>query len=391
VTRTVITGELLDELRFEGDPPVDAVIEQHAAERAGAPPATLVADLAAHLELPPNRRSAALGAYLDETPPLPDWADPELMRRGADLFSLRGLEIGSALFLASLPQAYASARGARVLTLTGRLVSDPVRRVYETAQMVFDVLAHDGLSVPDGVGYRDIRRVRLMHAAVRYLILHDPRVSKTPSPEPGSSWDIGDGIPVSQEELVGTLLTFTVVVFETLERQGMPASEADAEAYLHLWCVVGHLLGIRPDVLPIPLAEAREVSAMIREREWGPSTDGELLGGALVGAIQRSLPPPLRGVPPAAIRWYNGPEVARYNGVHGGNLTEATFAPLRVGFGLFGLASSHEWLLHQLTMRCTAFVLGDFVRHGRTGHRPAFTVPEDLQARIRHPMRRWRF
>ena len=115
-----------------------------------------------------------------------------------------------ALFGASLPEAYAAARGARVLNLTGGMVDDLVRRVNETAQMIIDAMGTEGGIRPGESGYNDIRRVRLMHAAVRHLVLNDPSVQPP--------WDRTVSVPLNQEDLLGTLMTFTQIVFGALSK-----------------------------------------------------------------------------------------------------------------------------------------------------------------------------
>src|SRR5262249_28818435 len=131
--------DCLDELATEGDPIADAVVAEHARERIQFEPRELVADIGTHLVLPPERRSPAISAYLDAQPPLPGWADPDRLAAGSAFFANWGLEISTGLLCASLPESYAGARGAHVLCLTTRLVSDPVRRVSETARFLCDV------------------------------------------------------------------------------------------------------------------------------------------------------------------------------------------------------------------------------------------------------------
>src|SRR5262249_3309155 len=156
----------------------------------------------------------------------------------------------------------------------------------------------------------DIRRVRLMHAAIRYLVLNDPKVAKTTVPAVFPSWCLPCGLPVNQEDLFGTLMTFTQTVFESLDRLGVPAPGASAASYCHRRCVVGHLLGLRADLLPLGLDDARAITAAIRRRQNAPSEDAQLLTSALVRALQTSVRlPVLRPLPPAMIRWLVGPEV----------------------------------------------------------------------------------
>ena len=71
-----------------------------------------------------------------------------------------------------------------------------------------------------------------MHAAVRHLV----RASAAYDPE----W----GVPVNQEDLAGTLLTFSVVVLDALAKLGTTFSDEDADAYFHSWNCVGHVLGV---------------------------------------------------------------------------------------------------------------------------------------------------
>ncbi len=392
---TAITAERLDELSFVGDPPADAVVEQHAREHPGDPK-DLVGSIAQHLELPPEQRSPAIDAYLAEQPPLPSWAEPPLLQRGAAFFELVGLEIGSALFCASLPEAYAGARGARVLTLTAQMVTNPVRRVYETAQMIFDAMAADGLTVGTGSGYRDIRRVRLMHAAVRYLILHgvdhtdDATVARGETGVPPRVWYRPGGTPLNQEDLLGTLLTFTTIVFDALDRQGIGYEPADAAAYLHRWCVVAELLGIQPGLLPLDLDEARALRVLIRERQQRASLDAPLLGGHLVGALRATVRiPGLRELPATLIRWYCGDPIAAINGISGSGWTALLFDPFRRAMRLVGLVEQHDKMVRVLTRHLTAAILCDFMAHAR-GNRPPFTIPRQLDAQVRHTERRWR-
>ena len=97
------------------------------------------------------------------------------MRLGEDFFGRWGLYVPLVLMCSSLPECYAAAKGVQVLQLTARLASDTKRRVVETAQMVLDVMAPGGMQ-PGARGYRTVRKVRLMHAGVRYLIENDPRI-----------------------------------------------------------------------------------------------------------------------------------------------------------------------------------------------------------------------
>ncbi|MEY2461178.1 MAG: hypothetical protein QOG30_3008 [Acidimicrobiaceae bacterium] len=389
---TTWSDELFDELAHEGDPLVDAVIAEHVATSTPAPPSELVSSLAKHLVLPPAARSVPIHRYLSQRPALPAWTDDEKLQRSADFFDQNGLMIGSALFCASLPEAYAGARGARVLTLTTTMVTDPVRRVYETAQMVLDAMTAGGLDPATGAGYEDIRRVRLMHAAVRYLVLNDPTVRKTKVPEPYPSWCLASGVPINQEDLFGTLMTFTSTVFESLDRLGVEYSPEEADSYLHAWCVVGHLLGLRAKLLPLTLDDAREITAAVRRRQNCPSPDGVELSRALVGAMRETVRfRALRPLPKSMVRWSVGPDVAVTIGLSRHDPFALAFDGVAFMMRRFGLLERHNKFLRGLSRHVGAAALDSFVAAGRTGNRPPFSLPGQLDQQVSATRaRRWR-
>ena len=208
---------------------------------------------------------------------LPAWVQMDKVAAGQKFFQEHSLEIASALFTASLPKAYTATRGARVLFSTAELVSDVNRRIAETGRLLLDVMTpdDDGLS-PGTRGYRSALTVRGFHAAIRKL-LADQEPWRTEWKE----------TPINQEDLLGTLATFTVIVIEALETMGIVVSEAEREAYLHTWLVVGHLLGIDYSLLrrgtfkktlePLTYFEMQLVSDSIFRRQATPSPSGQIL------------------------------------------------------------------------------------------------------------------
>lgn len=126
------------------------------------------------------------------------------------------------LIFRSLPVTYMAQKPANVLDLTKLLEKYAERRIIETAQFVFDTMEY-GWYNPDKWGIRTIQRVRLMHASMRHLIMHsahhDPKDLAYP-------WQEGWGKPISQEDMLATLQTFSLEVIHVLERLGMKHSEA---------------------------------------------------------------------------------------------------------------------------------------------------------------------
>src|SRR5581483_7387456 len=126
------------------------------------------------------------------------------------------------LFCYSLPFCYAARKGVQVVWLTSRRYTNPTRRIIETAQMVVDVMRPGGLSA-GGTGVKTAQKVRLMHAGVRHQI------------HAYTGWNAEFGEPINQEDMAGTLMSFSWVVVDGLRRLGMGLNDAEAEAYLHAW------------------------------------------------------------------------------------------------------------------------------------------------------------
>jgi hypothetical protein len=247
--------------------------------------------------------------WLGDGPELPDWADDRLIAAGQRFFWRWPMPIATTLFCASLPMAYAAPRGARVLGATSRLSERPrvAQRLAETGQMVFDAMRPTGswsgaaglgptvvpvLALhPGSQGYLTTRTIRLLHAVVRQGLLRATR-------EP---WRPEHGLPVSQEDLLGTLLTFTVTVLDGLERLGIPVRRDEAEAYLHAWCAVGTVLGIDGALLPIGLDDAHELAFELAQREQAPSTDGTLLAEELLHQMSLAMPEGFSDLPAALV------------------------------------------------------------------------------------------
>jgi hypothetical protein len=269
-------------MRQLGDPaadgPVTAVLERGGVAAVNEIMRTLVrVDQPVPKELPDE-----LEDYFADTLPLPAWADMAKIERGQRVFETWGVQISVCLFCASLPSSYAAAKGVKVLYLTARLDTDARRRVMETGQFLMDVLAIGGLG-EHGKGRRAIQRVRLMHAAVRHLIKARAEVDP-------DLWKADWGAPLNQEDLAGTLLAFSYVVAEPMRRLGVRLSAKDADGYIHLWNVVGYLMGIREELLVRDLDDATALVDAIRRRHFKASPEGQDLTLALLNLLDELTP-----------------------------------------------------------------------------------------------------
>lgn len=237
--------------------------------------------------------------FFDERITPPAWFEPERARRARTWAKAHLFHIVTALFCASLPTAYAAPRGARILRGTGRMEgSDLDRRVNETAQFVLEVLAEDGFE-PSGKALRSIGKVRLMHAAVRSHLA-------------GKLAE--DEVPINQEDMLGTLFTFSLVVVRSARLLGVDMSDGEADDYFHLWRAVGSMLGIEDRLLPANYDDALALGRRIAARQFGPSEDGRALTADLLAGIERHVSG-MTWLPRQLMRYLVGDEIADHIGL----------------------------------------------------------------------------
>jgi hypothetical protein len=357
----------LDQLRLESDPLGDQIVADLFADVDASDPSQLFGTLITRQEEDQNSKVAE---YLHRPLDLPEWVEPALVAAGQERFARWGSHVFTALYAAALPSAYACWRGVQVLGLTARLYTDPKRRLNETAQFHLDVMDPGGLDEA-GRGLSDIRHVRLMHAAVRWLIAHDGR----------TKWNPEWGVPINQEDLLETLLTFTEIVFEVFDRTGIVYSTDDANAYLHTWSVVGFHLGIRPDLLPLTRADTSLLMPQVRRRQFGSSNSGKMLAAALLEQSQKMTPPGLRGLPATTLRYYVGDEVGDMLGVPKSDWTKVLFGPMAAVTKKLSIERAHRSALTGLSDWMGRGLLQLAVSAERSGGRPPFSVPDALADR----------
>ena len=301
-------------------------------------------------------------------------ADAEAFREAQELFGRYSTEISAALLLAALPQTYATRWGPSVLVATGGLVTGLRRRIRGTAQFLMRVM-----TAPKGPA-RSPREpwADAVSAAVELRVLHHSiRTGLSPqarrkarklglvAPGPGEGHDV----PLNQEDLLGTLLTFTVTVFEVLEQFGITWTRDEQEAYLRAWDKVGAFLGIGDaDVMaklqqktgaedkeilppgwttlrPPTVAAARAMMAAFRERHWipiepwtgrnGPGASsplsaeweslrpGRLLTSALLDELAAAMTPRTRALPSILMRTLAPPVVRDRLALGAGGMLQA--------------------------------------------------------------------
>lgn len=358
----------LESRRAIGDPPADAVIADLASSGGIADVNALMRMLIENDQTPSANLPESVRNYLATTGVLPTWMDVKQVKSGENVFWRYGPQIIVNLFCHSLPYCYAARKGVQVLALTSRLYTNPTRRVIETAQMIVDVMQPGGL-LENGSGVRSAQKVRLMHAGVRAQIAAHPE-----------SWDPSFGVPINQEDLAATLMSFSWIAIDGLRRMGHPVSDADAEAYLHCWKVVGHLLGVEPDLLPENMTRAGFFARAFQEHQYGACPEGQLMTKALIGLQEDNIPGVLfRSVPSILTRFYMGDRYADLLGVGRPLGGELVLRPLHRILPLLDGLADKLWILRRVNTDFGRRLIDALLVISRGGERPPFSIPTELR------------
>ena len=387
------TNERLDQLRHVTDEPADAVIAEFfesqlaiagAESTPGITPHELLMQLMNdRIVRPPEVAGLAMESVpisqrllneLAERAPAPDVPGPEV-KKGPQLVQNHGPEVLLNLACFSLPMAYGAAKGAMVLHETGYLENRVQRRLIETTQMVVDVMKPGGLA-SGGDGFRTAQEVRLMHAAIRYLI-------KTRD----ADWDYETlGEPINQEDMAGTLMTFSYVVLKGLYKLGLDIDRESQEAYLRAWRYVGQAMGLCEELLPNSLEDAQQLTWFIYQRQMRGSPQGRDLMRALLATMKSNLPRVAQWFAPSALRMLMEKELANELGVPRHVFWDnLTYLLLRIYSAINNLINidrlglnPHRWFSH-LVIEAVTYM-------GR-GHdqRATFSIPEELHEYWKQP------
>lgn len=267
---STLDGEMLRELERIGDPladPIaDLILVKRPAER----------DLLTFIETQAAAGEEACTTFLATVNEVPTWVNFAAMQAGADLFLRNSLAAVAVFVLNSLVLTYIPVNMARVLVQTGRLRGQVLRRLFETATMVRDVLETDALR-PGNSGWRAVLRVRIMHALVRRSILRSGK------------WN-HEQQPINQLELGQTGTLFGFVVVNGLERLGVPVSPEEKESYHHLWRYANWLQGV-PEVLqPTSFAHEARLHAELAHFNYFPDGNSMTLVESLFSALDMQAP-----------------------------------------------------------------------------------------------------
>ncbi len=277
------TDEFLESKRQVCDEPADLVIKEVVKIDGKEGSRQLFDKLITHIDMPLDQLPPPVQAFISEYGELPQWADKSKLKKAHEFFLDHGPRLLMMLYYKSLPLLYLCKNGAEVLIQTGRLAHKAeghavfAKRIAETGKFLLNVML-DAQFLAHGQAVRQILKVRLVHASIRHFI-------------PEEHWDSEQlGLPINQEDLATTLMTFSSVLIDGLKQFGVTEQEDRLEAYFHLWQVAGHLLGIQSSLIPQGYEQGHILIKKTLNRQAAPSPQGVLLTEALLDFTKDTIP-----------------------------------------------------------------------------------------------------
>lgn len=236
-TKHHLTARELNEIAQHGDPLADAALP--FLEAKGKSRIDSMENLIKSPNCPPEVK-----AFYEQVNTIPEWVDFDQIARGQAFYWEMFFYATITLEAHSLISDFTVSSIVGVLTCTGYLASpkSAFRRSVETAFMVNCAMQRNQLK-PGGSAWRSIIETRLMHAQARRhvnkIIKRDAKAVKIPS----------ERLPINQEDLIFTLMLFSVVFLQDLERLKVSHTSQQKEDYLATFRYVGYLIGINdPDL-----------------------------------------------------------------------------------------------------------------------------------------------
>lgn len=212
--------------------------------------------------------SEALRDFIELVIAVPDWVDWELVDRGARLFTRMGPNAADVLLQLSLIGGYRFGGATDLLVATGGLTGGRTRRrLAETQHWATTLSSAENLR-PGGEAWRLTVHVRVMHALINAAF--------------EDRWDVSRwGLPINQADQAGTLGLFDGTVLIGCRAMGVPISEEEGHAFMHMWKYVGWLLGVDPDFLTDDEWERHRINYHILLAAPGVSQAGPSLARAV--------------------------------------------------------------------------------------------------------------
>jgi hypothetical protein len=252
-TATPAEEALLARLKNLGDPAADAVADDLFSK--GLVPRTnaLLKNWTSNDQPIPAGLEPALHDFLAAGMAFPSWADPTTIARAQHF---ERLHAESEALAAVVATTIARERVPLEMDVIRHVIDQTHPNVFaaKAAQLLNSMYENDPTG-PNGDLFVTMLKTRLMHAAVRHLIL-----AQTP-------WDSAAyGTPINQISFLYTWGGFADAAYTLLPKLGVTLKDAEKADHLYLWRVYGTMLGMPLNALPTTPNDALHLAAVIDSR-----------------------------------------------------------------------------------------------------------------------------
>jgi endo-cleaving rubber dioxygenase len=205
---------------------------------------------------------ADLRDFMETARRLPTWADPAELDTALDFYERRGTYLGVLYGMASGMMSTAIPHEARAVYYS-KGGADMKDRIKKTAKLGYDIGTANAFD-PDGEMIVTCVKTRLVHAAVRHLLPRSP------------TWDgaADEQIPISQADMMVTWHSLATTVTQKLTAWQVPVTSAHSAAFLHLWQLTAHMLGIKDEYIPASWAAANAQAKQVLDPILAPTPEG---------------------------------------------------------------------------------------------------------------------
>ncbi|MBP2326422.1 hypothetical protein JOF56_006807 [Kibdelosporangium banguiense] len=219
-----------------------------------------------------------LRAFMEQARRLPAWADQAKLDRAADFVTTKGTYLillyglGGGMLSCAIPNearaVYYSKGGA-----------DLKDRAAKTGKLGYD-LQEPNAYRPDGRMIVTAVKTRLVHAAVRHLLPQSPHWPKD-----------GGQIPISQNDMLVTWHTLPTYVMRKLTEWRVRIGSAESAAFLHIWQVTAHMLGIKDEYIPASWDAADAQSKQVLDPVLATTREGVDLADKILTISAKGITP----------------------------------------------------------------------------------------------------
>jgi hypothetical protein len=372
------TDAFLDTLRTQGDSFADEYLQKLLADNEVGNIRRIFAEMDSNNEVPPATTFPELSRFFSDTSALPPDVDTQRINRGETVFQKNAFTGALVLLARSLPEGYAAPNLAIILNLSGNLRTHPYKRLLATLQTVVSVSTFHGFE-PGGRAVMTAQKLRLLHAGVRH-------VTRRYRPE----FETQYGIPVNQEDMLGTVMGFSYLVIEGMRTLEVGLTRDEEEDFFYVWRIFALMMGVHPpdkpfsfEHIPDNVDDARTFYQAYRRRHYvsgDKNPDGVALGAANLRMLTDFVPWYLRlfgfgKLPHAYMQDLMGPEQCALIGIYPARIDALVRWVLQ---HLYRLWRPIELLDTNRHERFGAMIFQDLIDRAYGGE-VTFTVPTDLR------------